>query len=406
MRRMPLLAGATAIVVILALGAFLLDRLTDTTDDPGAASRSRTPTAEPSAPAAPAAEPSDLDPDTAWWKVERGQLVRIGTLGAGETAAFEVDLADDTAAAAGGAVMRTPIIGPSAGRVVLLGREGRQSVVTSVDASSGEATELARTDQWIADAGVAGTELMFLTADRLDGTPLGLFRVDLAGAADPQPIDGFVGQSPTIRNVAIVEWITDLVVGADGKTVVVYRCVQQECELRAMSLDDGALWRHRVEWGLHPITTVGGVALIQRPCVDVDCRLELLDLQSGALAPIPATVERPMMDAAVTREPALVVTTLPIDPAAPGGQGDPGLEIVDLATMQPRRQPVELGIVGLVPTGDWSAGIELPASTVLAHGSRERFDGVAPPELAFFVIDLRTGIATPIPVLGEVPGQG
>ena len=410
MRRTSLLAVAAALIVIVWF-AVTGGRHFDPVDDPAALVPSSPASVQPVASTSPPAEPSDLDPDTAWWKVDvgpgvRGQIVRIGTLGAGETATIEVELAGDTAAVAGGVAMSSPIVGPSAGRVVLLGRDGRQSVLTSVHAATGEATELVRTDQWIADAGLAGTELIFLTADRVDGTPLAVFRMDAAGGAEPQRIEGLLGERPSIRNVAIVEWITDLVVSADGKTLVVYRCVQQECELRAMSLDDGGMWRHRLEWGVQPTAAVGGLAVIHRPCVDVDCRLELLDLQSGLMAPVPATVDRPITDAAITRDPALVVTALPVDPAAAEGQGGPGLEIVDLATMQARRQPVELGLIGLVHSGDWSVGIELPAGTVLVQGSPERFDGVALPEMAYFLIDLQTGAATAIPILGELPGQG
>jgi hypothetical protein len=399
-RRTFVFAGIGLVAALLAAPIILL--ILAGPAEPAVATPSRSPV-----PARTSFPSASLQPDdVAWWRLDadvvgRFPVVRVGTLANGETASF--DLRTRPIPAGAGQVARPSprVLGPVDGDVILVEEDGAESLLTAVNAPTGVRRELIRTTELIIDAAVAGDDLVFLTTNELDGTPTGLWRISITKGGDPEEIRGLVGVRPDFTTVAVVDWITELVASSDGGTLAIHRCVRLECELRGLDVTTGETWRIPVEFGSGPVGIVGGFILFEPACVDVDCRLQLLDIETGAVLPAPGSPDRQLFESAVIDAPRPTVITVLSGAVVGPGAGPVQLELLDLESMTFAPLPIDLGSLALLGRFDHGAGIELAPGTILVTGGEWGAE-----RMGYYVIDLRTGETTPVPVLGEVFVQG
>ena len=403
--RIALLIRALAVLatVVAATALFALTRDGGGT---GSASGSAGATAAVSHPGGSAAA---LD-ETAWWRRESlggiGPVsVSVGTLGGGPTAHVDLRVRDvpvDLMVA----LPNRRVIGPAGGWVVLIEEDDGASILTAIDARSGDSVELARTADVIVDAGFGrGTNLVFLTAAEGDGRPIGLWNVDVSGNDGPQLVVDLVAHDPGVRLAAVAEWITELVVSLDGDLALVHRCVQLECEIRAVDLSTGEEVRRHVDWGIGPAALLGDILVLDPPCAMEDCRIELFNLETGERRLAPGSPDRELFEVAIVAEPRPMVVTNLRGPVVGPGPGPVALEVLDLETLTFEPVMVDLGSIALLGRWGLDAGVELPPATILVTGSAPAARGQVPDE-GYFLVDLVTGRATPVPDLGQPFIQG
>lgn len=393
--------GAVAIAALLIPILLLSFQRSSTSLEP-----SRLPSTVVSDEPSAAKAPDDL----AWWRygadAQGRPEVHVGTQERGETAIVALRIRE-LQLGFGMAVPTQRVIGPSNGSIVLIEEDRGDSVLTVVDASSGKSRELLESSDFIIDAAIVGSDLYFVTADDVDGTPLGVWRSDVSGEAAPEPLEDFIGDRPAMRPVAIVEWITDLVVSRDGEFIGIYRCVQLDCALTVWNSMTREVSDHHLEWGAQPVEIVNGLAVLRQVCVDVDCSISLLDLETGLQSPLPSSGGRPVFEVAVVEgDRNAVVTNLAGARVAPARPDEPvSVEVVDLETMIVREQAVQLGSLWIVESNTWEVGVEVGPGSFLVRGSPlgalER-----PGRMGYYVVDADTGVAVPIGALGEVFIQG
>lgn len=401
----PLVRWLAMLAALMAVAA--LFALTRNGGGTGSASGSAGATATVSHPGGSVTPAID---ETAWWRLESfggfGPVsVSVGTLESGPTA--HVDLrVRDVPADRMVALPNRRVVGPAGGLVVLIEEDDGSSILTAVDARSGDSVELARTADVIVDAGFGrGTNLVFLTAAEGDGRPIGLWNVDLSGNDGPQLVVDLVAHDPGVRLAAVAEWITELVVSLDGDLALVHRCVQLECEIRAVDLSTGEEVRRQVDWGIGPAALLGDILVLDPPCAMEDCRIDLLNIETGERRLAPGSPDRELFEVATVAEPRAMVVTNLRGPVVGPGPGPVALEVLDLETLTFEPVMVDLGSIALLGRWGLDAGVELAPATILVTGSAPAAGGQVPGE-GYFLVDLVTGRATPVPDLGQPFIQG
>lgn len=376
------------------------------------------------APAAPSGEAAPTAPaanepaaDAAWWQMRvdmmadasQGNVIDIGTLDGGITATVEVAFPEPTADSS--AFANRIVIGPRLGHVVTIGAQGTDVVLTSIDATTGEPRELVRTGDIVVDAAFGrGSEIVFLTADRVTGSPTGLWRIDALDPRAPRPVEGAMAAEPAFRLVARVGSFSRLFVSPDGGSAAVMRCELDACLVRTVSLTDGTVHQQPVQLSTEPIGLTGHTLLIRPSCMELSCGGELLDLATGERETLPGDGWWAFSETLIPSDDGVLLVGQTGGATAPGPQplDAPAFRVIELEALV-ARNPIELGLgsMSIQAQTAFDAGVELPPGWFAVRGSMpapEGGDGNMP--MTVFAVEAATGRLVPLPALGEVFVQG
>lgn len=363
-----------------------------------------------------ATEPTD---DAAWWRMRFDlmamgdvQVIDVGTLGGGVVTTVEVPMqvVDPDVLVF---PMRS-VLGPAGGSVVTISADGPASVLTAIDAASGEEREIVRTTHLVIDALFAGDRsIVFLTADRATGQLTGSWRVDADAPAAPEPVEGLLAAAPDIQLVARAAPSTRLFVSPTGDVAAVLRCgpAGGACDLRAVNLVDGTRYVQQLAAGDEPIGLAGQLVFLRPMCMEVACPGEVLDLATGERSPLPGAGDRLFFDETVIDTQAgVVLVTQQSGNIMPteGALDRPTFAVTELddGTTHPP-VVVDLGSMRITPPQGHELGVELPPGWFAVMGAPP----IAPGEgagvpLTIFAISARDGRVVPLPALGEIFIQG
>ena len=368
--------------------------------------------AEPAGPAL-----SEPAADAAWWQMRtgmpadafQGNIIDIGTLDDGVTATVEVAFPQPQADSL--AFANRLVIGPRLGHVVTIGAEGTDVVLTSIDATTGEANELVRTGDIVVDAAFAsGSEIVFLTADRITGAPTGLWRIDALAPGLPEPVEGAMAAEPPFRLVARIGSFSRLFVSPDGGSAAVMRCELDACLVRSVDLADGTIHQQAAQLNAEPIGLIGHVLLVRPICVELACGGELLNLATGERRAVPGDGWWAFSEALIRSDRGVLLVGQTAGATAPGPQPmePPAFRAVELETLV-AREPIELslGSMSIQAHTAFDVGVELPPGWFVVRGSMpapEGGDWSMP--MTAFAVEAATGRLVPLPALGEIFVQG
>lgn len=361
------------------------------------------------------AEPgTGLAEDTAWWRMrfDPVQAIEVGTLGAGTVAA--VDLVQQRVNSEALVFPAREVIGPRKGLVVTIGGSGgEENLLTAIDATSGDRREVVRTSDIIVDAVFAsGTTVVFLTADPRTGALTGTWRVDAAAPAQPEPVEGLIGEVPDIQLVARSAPHSRLLASPTGELVAAVHCTAAgACALRAVNLVEGTRYEGPLALGEEPVA-LAGERVVMRPLCQADpCRGELLDLASGERAPIPDVGSAPHFDEAVlaSEDGPLLVRQLSGNPMQMEGAPEPPTFVVTHLEGLRSGAPVAVALetMRIVRAQSLDVGVELPPGWFAVMGPAPVAGGAGPGVAeAIFAVSASDGEVVPLRALGEFLSQG
>lgn len=357
-------------------------------------------------------EPTD---DAAWWRLRFdqagmgvGQVIEVGTLGAGAIAQVEVPMQGVVPDA-----LLFPIrsvIGPRAGLVVTIGADGPEAILSAVDATTGEVRQLVRTTDVIVDAQfVEGTSVLFLTGDAATGQMTGSWLIDAAAPAEPRPVEGLLGGAADVQLVARVTAQVRLFVSPTGDLAAVHRCgLEEVCTLRAVDLTDGTAHEHHMPIGDEPIGLGAGLVYVRPMCMQAFCPGEVLDLATGERRPMPDVGNRFSFDETVIETgsgPALLTQVGGVPGPADVPADELALVVTDLESGDAGPPiPVALESMRILGSSAHDLGVELPAGWVAVMGSLPGAGANVP--TAVFAIEAATGRVVLLDALGDFFLQG
>lgn len=305
------------------------------------------------------------------------------------------------------------VAGVAGGVAVTVEDDGRRSVMRAVVASSGDVHDLVASDDVIVEALLAagGRQTFFVTADRVTGDLTGAWRLSTEAGAAPERLNSLVGAAPEIRRVAIVPFVTHLMLSPDGTTLGLWRCVQMDCLLRAVGADDGVLVGEvRLQRGGGiPFGITDRLAVLASGCPDGPaCLPEVVNLETGEVRPMPVDrwqlFSETVVDSAAG--PVMAIQTAG-NVAPPGGGGQEGrpapeITIIGLGDLQVlERHVLPLTSLRIIAGDDYSIGVDLPPGWILIQGSE-------PGQMAMsvYALNVSDGDIVPLPALGQVFVQG
>lgn len=260
---------------------------------------------------APPTSPEGIDlASFGWWVAD----LRIGDAGHIDGYGFQVGLLDDTKARGGEMVelahwpvelagVRGPlIVGPARGRVVYLSDDGVASELRMAEVTGevGRAVATFPEVVWTMAIDPTGQAVYVVLLGREAGDDRGVWRVPLDRDAAPARIlpPSQRGLAATgeggIRLVAVIRFVRELQVSADGTILVRRACGEPfgSCDLDVISLTDGAVKRFAETdvtelLGVVDDLVVGGLA---GECLPPGaCRRTALNLRTGLMVPIAPT---------------------------------------------------------------------------------------------------------------------
>lgn len=353
--------------------------------------------------------------DAAWYRVggDPGQFpphLQVGTIDVGVT--FDVELRFDPQVGPNAIVPQRPVMGVGGGVVVMVDDDGARSTVRAIVAASGAVHDLAVTDDVIVTGVLApdGRVAYYVTADRLTGDLIGVWRLAVVGGGPPESLEALVASPPAIRLAAITHFLTDVLLSPDGSTLALFRCVDVNCVLRAVRTHDGSLVGEAAipRGGGTPFAITDRWGLLRPSVPDGPFRIgEIVDLATGAIEPMPFEGWPSASEAVVesAEGPVLVLQTAGFT-APPPAIGQPPMQpAVTVITIGEMRAIDEfappLGSLQVHAPDDVSVGVDLPAGWLLVGGSE--------PEavrMGAYALSLADGSLVPLPAVGEFFTQG
>lgn len=356
--------------------------------------------------------PADRLEEAGWFRVGADPRqfpahLQVGTMTAGVT--FDAELGEVVPGPAAVTGQRV-VAGIVDGVVVVIEDDGRTSRLLAVVAATGDSHHLLESDDVILDAVVGRREVFFVTANRRMGDLTGAWRLGIGLGQVPRPVEHMVGSAPETRLVAVSRFVTRLMISPGGSTLGLLHCVELDCRLDALRVDDwsavGTLELRRGSGEVFAITD--RYAVVRPDCPDgPECVPGLIDLATGEHLPMPIDRWEFYSEALIASDGGPVLATQTAGLTAPqlpfpDFAEPPGVTIIDLAQRRAiAHHAPELGSLRILPADDYGVGVDLPPGWILAHGSE-------PGELdvGIYAMNVESGEIVPLPALGRVLVQG